>query len=106
MPRLIQMADFRMEAYLDGNLLVITHRDVPGIIGSIGQVLAKARVNIAQMTVGREGTGPGGTSIGVLNLDSPAPNEAIEAIAQHPNVESAAMLELPQSDDLPAWLRM
>ena len=75
MPRLIRLGDFRLEAYLDGNLLVFTHNDVPGIIGAVGTIFGNHRVNIAQMSVGR--AAPGGGAIGVLNLDAvppPAPS--------------------------------
>ena len=40
-------------AYLDGILLIFTHRDMPGVIGKVGNVFGKHRVNIAQMSVGR-----------------------------------------------------
>src|SRR5687767_6609025 len=45
MPRLIRLGDFRLEAYLDGILLVFTHHDVPGIIGKVGTIFGNHRVN-------------------------------------------------------------
>lgn len=53
MPRLVQLEGHRLEAYLDGILLVFTHQDVPGIIGRVGNAFGGMGVNIAQMTVGR-----------------------------------------------------
>ena len=50
--RLVQLGPYRMEGYLDGVLLVFTHRDVPGLIGFVGTIFGKHGVNIAQMTVG------------------------------------------------------
>ncbi|MFT7642934.1 MAG: D-3-phosphoglycerate dehydrogenase, partial [Pirellulaceae bacterium] len=38
MPRLIRLGEFLLEAYLDGILLVFTHNDVPGIIGTVGTI--------------------------------------------------------------------
>ncbi|RLT13917.1 MAG: phosphoglycerate dehydrogenase, partial [Planctomycetota bacterium] len=64
MPRLVQLEGHRLEAYLDGLLLVFTHQDVPGIIGRVGTAFGAMGVNIAQMTVGR--SAPGGDAIGVL----------------------------------------
>src|SRR4030095_292281 len=75
MPRLIRLNDFRLEAYLDGILLVFMHSDVPGIIGSVGRIFGNHRVNIAQMPVGR--AAPGGGAIGILNLDSVPPSAAL-----------------------------
>jgi D-3-phosphoglycerate dehydrogenase len=33
MPRLVQLDEHKLEAYMDGVLLIFTHQDVPGIIG-------------------------------------------------------------------------
>ena len=68
MPRLVSLDDRRLEAYLDGRLLVFRHHDEPGIIGAVGTVFGEHGVNIAQMAVGRDA--PGGEAVGVLNLDS------------------------------------
>src|SRR5205807_7035865 len=59
--RLVQLGPFRLEGYLDGVLLVFTHRDVPGLIGHVGTIFGKHAVNIAQMTVGRQT--PGGEAV-------------------------------------------
>ena len=84
MPRLVQLEGHRLEAYLDGVLLVFTHQDVPGIIGHVGTAFGGKGVNIAQMTVGR--TAPGGDAIGVLNLDQAPAAEALAAVAACPGV--------------------
>ena len=78
MPRLIRLDDFRLEAYLDGNLLVFTHNDVPGIIGVVGTIFGSHKVNIAQMAVGR--ATPGGAAIGVLNLDGLPAEDAVAEV--------------------------
>ena len=57
MLRLVQLDDFRLEAYLDGVLMVFTHKDVPGIIGTVGTIFGKHQINIAQMAVGRASQG-------------------------------------------------
>ncbi|HZN35525.1 MAG TPA: phosphoglycerate dehydrogenase, partial [Pirellulaceae bacterium] len=103
MPRLIRLGDFRLEAYLDGNLLVFTHNDVPGIIGTVGTIFGNHRVNIAQMSVGR--TGPGGTAIGVLNLDMVPPAAAVAEVLAHNDIQSVRVIELPVAGQLPTWLQ-
>jgi D-3-phosphoglycerate dehydrogenase len=104
MPRLIRLREHRLEAYLDGNLLIFTHNDVPGIIGAIGTTLGKHQVNIAQMAVGRLGEAPGGEAIGVLNLDQVAPKEAIDEVLQHRAINSVRLIRLPGHGELPSWL--
>ena len=103
MPRLVQLEGHRLDAYLDGILLVFTHRDVPGIIGQIGTAFGEIGVNIAQMTVGR--STPGGDAIGVLNLDQePGPAAIAQVLASCPGVRSAQVVKLPPAGQLPKWL--
>jgi D-3-phosphoglycerate dehydrogenase len=87
MPRLIRLGEYRLEAYLDGNLLVFSHEDVPGIIGAVGTIFGNHRINIAQMAVGR--SSPGGSAVGVLNLDDVPPQHAIDEVRRHTGVQSA-----------------
>jgi D-3-phosphoglycerate dehydrogenase len=102
MPRMVQLEGHRLEAYLDGILLVFTHQDVPGIIGRVGSAFGQSGLNIAQMTVGR--STPGGDAIGVLNLDQEPSPEAVAAVAACPGVRSARVVKLPPAGQLPAWL--
>ncbi|MEX2121523.1 MAG: phosphoglycerate dehydrogenase [Pirellulales bacterium] len=102
MARLVQLGDYRLDAYLDGILMVFTHRDVPGIVGKVGTIFGAHRVNIAQMAVGRQR--PGGDAIGVLNLDNPPPAQALEEVLADPDILSASVIHLPPAGELPAWL--
>ncbi len=104
MPRLIRLGDHRMEAYLDGNLLIFNHSDVPGIIGAIGNTMGRYEVNIAQMAVGRLGNTPGGKAVGVLNVDGVPPRASIDEILRHPAVNSARFIRLPAHGALPPWM--
>ncbi len=105
MPRLIRLNDYRLEAYLDGNLLAFMHDDVPGIIGAVGTIFGKHHVNIGQMSVGRSGSAPGGGAIGVLNLDEVPPPEAIQEVLRHPHIHQVKIIQMPAAGELPAWLR-
>jgi D-3-phosphoglycerate dehydrogenase len=103
MPRLVLIDDHRLEAYLDGVLLVFTHTDVPGIIGRVGTIFGQHKVNIAQMAVGR--SAPGGAATGVLNLDGQPPPEALAAVRGAPDITSATVIQLPPAGTLPGWLQ-
>lgn len=104
MPRLISIDNYRLEAFLDGTLVIFGHNDVPGIIGQIGNVFGKHQVNIAQMAVGRDSDSPGGTAIGVLNLDTPPSPEAIQELTAIAGVQTAKRIDLPATGQLPYWL--
>ena len=99
MPRLVAIDGYRLEAYLDGCLLVFTHKDVPGIIGKVGTVFGEHGVNIGQMAVGRDQAG--GEAIGILNLDAAPTPDSLEAMRRLPAIGSARVIHLPVAGELP-----
>ncbi|MEX0793975.1 MAG: phosphoglycerate dehydrogenase [Pirellulaceae bacterium] len=105
MPRLILLDGQRLEAYLDGTLLVFAHKDVPGIIGKVGTIFGQHNINIAQMAVGRSSQEPGGTAIGVLNLDGMPTPESLQDVRECEAITSAKVIQLPPAGELPSWLR-
>jgi D-3-phosphoglycerate dehydrogenase / 2-oxoglutarate reductase len=100
--RLVRLGPYHLDAHLDGTLLVFTHLDRPGLIGAIGTSLGRLGVNIAGMNVGRNK--PGGEAIGVVNLDSVPPQEALDEVAAHPAVQSVSLIKLPEAGAPPPWL--
>jgi D-3-phosphoglycerate dehydrogenase len=99
--RLVQLGPFHLDAFMDGVMLIFTHRDVPGLIGFIGTIFGKHQVNIAQMTVGRRA--PGGEAIAVLNLDGTPPEEALKEVRAHPQISSLSVVKLPPAGQTPPW---
>jgi D-3-phosphoglycerate dehydrogenase len=104
MPRLVQKDGCRLESFLDGTLMIFFHRDLPGVIGSVGNIFGRHQVNIAQMSVGRPTNKPGGEAVGVLSLDSVPPAEALAEILAMPQVTRAWTVKLPPAGELPSWL--
>ena len=104
MPRLVRKGDFRLESYLDGILMFFVHRDVPGVIGTIGTVFGKHRINIAHMSVGRGTSKPGGEQVGVLALDTQPTAEALADVLALDSVQRAWVVNLPPANELPAWM--
>lgn len=104
LPRLVQWADCRLESYLDGVLLVFIHRDIPGVIGQVGNIFGRHRINIAQMSVGRATNQPGGEAVGVLALDARPPAEALTELLAMPTVVRAWIVTLPAASATPPWM--
>ena len=50
-------------------MLICSNDDRPGMVGSLGTLLGKAGINIANLSLGRDRTG--GRAIAIFNLDSP-----------------------------------
>jgi D-3-phosphoglycerate dehydrogenase len=99
--RLVQLGPYHLDAFMDGIMLLFTHRDVPGLIGFIGTLFGKHQVNIAQMTVGRQQAG--GEAIAVLNLDNNPPEDALKEVRAHPQISSVSLVRLPAAGEMPAW---
>ena len=104
MPRLVKLDDYQTETFMDGNLMVFDHTDVPGIIGYVGNLLGEEGVNIAQMAVGRNSDQSGGRAIGVLNLDNTATDAVLKRIIENESILSAQVIKLPAIKTLPDWL--
>ncbi|HPP51701.1 MAG TPA: phosphoglycerate dehydrogenase [Thermoguttaceae bacterium] len=103
-PRLVQKGTCRVEAALDGILLIFEHRDMPGVIGRVGTIFGRHQVNIAQMSVGRGAKKPGGLAIGILALDSTPPAEAMAELLTLETVSRAWIVRLPPAEQMPSWL--
>ena len=105
MPRLVKLDDYQTETFMDGNLMIFDHSDVPGIIGYVGNLLGEEGVNIGQMAVGRySDKSDGGRAIGVLNMDSTANEAVLQKITENESIQSADIIKLPAIKELPDWL--
>lgn len=73
-------------------MLLTLHRDMPGIIGTIGSLLGSFNVNIASMQVGRKIIR--GEAVMVLSLDDPVPEGILADITNVPGIRDAYMVTL------------
>jgi D-3-phosphoglycerate dehydrogenase / 2-oxoglutarate reductase len=73
-----------VDADLADNMLLTYHQDKPGIVGSIGMVLANKGINIGCMHVGREAAG--GLAIALLEVDETVSDEVIKELQGVPDV--------------------
>ena len=64
-PRLVLVDGIGVDAPLAGTLIVLRNEDLPGVIGDVGSLLGRHRVNIANFALGRDGR----RAIGVVNVD-------------------------------------
>ena len=77
-PRFIQIKGINIDAEIGAHMVYTTNKDVPGIIGALGQNMGANGVNIANFTLGRNE--PGGDAIALLYVDEPVPDVAIKAL--------------------------
>lgn len=91
-PRIVFVDSFKVEIIPTGELLFMYNNDKPGVIGNIGSLLGKNKINIARMHFGRET--PGGTAISVVSIDSPASPALLKKIKELPNILSVKQIRL------------
>ncbi len=91
-PRMIRINDFRLEAPLQGHLLLIYNIDTPGTIGAIGTCLGRNQINISLMNVGQ--MLERGQNIIFLQSDVSVPSNVIEELLALDNVDLVQAVEL------------
>jgi D-3-phosphoglycerate dehydrogenase len=91
-PRVVSIDGFRLEAVLEGLMLVFSNIDVPGVIGRIGTLLGAHQVNIAGMQLGRQKQG--GRAVSVVNVDSMIPAPVLSEIRQIPDIVYAKLVSV------------
>lgn len=79
-PRFIQIKGINIDAEIGQHMLYTANRDIPGIIGRLGQVLGESGVNIANFTLGR--SDQGGDAIALLLVDDVVPEPVLEKLRE------------------------
>jgi D-3-phosphoglycerate dehydrogenase len=88
--RLVGVDDFDVEVPLEGNLIYMRNRDVPGVIGKIGTLMGRHGVNIGNFALGRCGQ----QAIAVVQVDNPAPEPVLEEIRRLEEIQEVKSLRL------------
>ncbi len=77
-PRIVRLNGHSLEAMPEGILMLVENKDRPGMMGWIGTLLAKHKINIGSMSLSRGEEG--GYALSVYNLDSLPSAETIKEI--------------------------
>jgi D-3-phosphoglycerate dehydrogenase len=85
-PVLAEVDEYEIELPITHHMLLIRNDDVPGVIGRVGTFLGAARVNIADMVVGRH---PGGAAMMGMALDGPLTDDDVTGLLQLEGVAAA-----------------
>lgn len=91
-PRLVKINEFWVDCAPEGNMLVVFNKDVPGIIGEIGTIFGKNKINIASVSFGRDVKG--GNAVSVWNVDSDVSDKMLEEIRKAKNIQEVKLVKL------------
>src|SRR5512135_3370578 len=89
-PRIVRLYSQPTEIVPSGVVLLLKNKDRPGIVGQVGTVLARHKVNIASMSLSRDTAG--GQALTVLNLDSVPPREVLDEIQKDPDISNVKVV--------------
>jgi D-3-phosphoglycerate dehydrogenase / 2-oxoglutarate reductase len=92
--RLLGVDDINIEVPLEGNLIYLRNRDVPGVIGKVGTILGRGKVNIGNFALGRSSQEAGAQAIAVVQVDSPAPESVLDELRQLPEIQEVRAIQL------------
>ena len=81
-----------VEIPVTGTLLLLNNADKPGIVGLLGMLLARHKVNIASMSLGRDTAG--GRALTVLSLDSEPPPAVLDELQKDTDISNVKVVKL------------
>ncbi len=90
-PRLLYLDGIYCEAPLSGHLVCMKNRDVPGVIGHVGNVLGRNRINIANFSLGRREDLH--EAIAVVTTDTEVSEKVLTELKENPAVLVAKSVE-------------
>jgi D-3-phosphoglycerate dehydrogenase len=91
-PRIVRLFSTPVEIPVSGTLLLLNNKDRPGIVGYLGTLLAKYKVNIANMSLTRDTAG--GLALTVLNLDSAPPQAVLDELQKDNDISNVKVVRL------------
>ena len=80
-PRIVQIDGFVMDAVPEGLMLVVSSRDVPGVIGRIGTDPGPATTSTSP-SIAWAAPARATSAMSFINLDNPVPEEAMQTLAR------------------------
>ena len=91
-PRIVRINDYSVEVRPEGHLLLYKNVDMPGMLASVGTVLADARINIGALALGR--AEKGAMALTVISVDEYIPEPVLERIGAIQGVENVRTVNL------------
>jgi D-3-phosphoglycerate dehydrogenase len=91
-PRIVMINGYKVDVETEGNLLICTYQDIPGVIGAIGTKLGEHGINIAKMLVGRQA--PGGEAVMVVKIDQTVLEDVLDELKKLDRIYEAVVVTL------------
>jgi D-3-phosphoglycerate dehydrogenase / 2-oxoglutarate reductase len=96
-PRIVRVDEFHVDMAPRGTLLVIRSKDLPGILGSVGTVLGRAGINIAEYHQSRQGNA--GQALALVGVDRHIPEAVIAELRNLGDIVNVKQVRLDSQQE-------
>ena len=79
-PRIVRINEFSIDVLPQGKVIFIHNEDEPGVVGTVGTILGRNKINIAEMSLGRIRKGKKMLAMTVINTDNAVPEKVVNEI--------------------------
>ncbi|MCG3203439.1 MAG: Erythronate-4-phosphate dehydrogenase [Elusimicrobia bacterium] len=91
-PHLVEIDDLTLDIVPEGNMILLTNIDRPGVVGFVGTILGASNINIAGYDVGRRSAG--GEAVSILTVDEVVPENVLAAIRTNASILDVRMVKV------------
>jgi D-3-phosphoglycerate dehydrogenase len=91
-PRIVGIDDHIVDVPPSSHMLVVRNADVPGVIGTVGNILGDAGVNIDDMDVGK--TSEGEAALMAISTKTTVPDAVVDELRRQDSIVDARAIEL------------
>ncbi|MDP9406798.1 MAG: phosphoglycerate dehydrogenase [Actinomycetota bacterium] len=92
--KITQVDGFDVDVVPSDHMALLRYDDCPGVVGTVGQLLGGAGVNIAAMQVARSARG--GSALMVLLVDTAVPPDVLDRMVDAVGAESGRLVDLSE----------
>ncbi|PIZ16283.1 phosphoglycerate dehydrogenase [Candidatus Desantisbacteria bacterium CG_4_10_14_0_8_um_filter_39_17] len=89
--RIVRIDEFNVDIVPSSHMLICTHEDKPGMVGKIGTILGKEKINIAGLQLSRRKKGE--TNLTILNVDTTPSDSAIKKIKEIEGIQEVHLIK-------------
>jgi D-3-phosphoglycerate dehydrogenase len=95
LPRIVNINEFwGLDIDPHGTVIVIKNEDMPGVIGTLGTILGKNKINIAEMSLARIKKDGKMLALTTINTDSEVADAVVQEIKKFPPIIDVKVVKL------------
>ncbi len=94
LPRVVRINEYLLDVEPKGYVIFIQNEDQPGVVGTVGTILGKNKINIAEMSLGRVKKGKKMLAMTVINTDNEVSERVLNEIKKFRPILDVKLVKL------------